>query len=174
MSIADDVKAVIRDVPDFPKKGIMFKDITPLLEDGKLFKRGMKTILEHYNKKSIDKIVGMEARGFITAAVAAYEMEKPFIPIRKKGKLPYKTMRVEYSLEYGTDILEMHIDAIKPGDKVLILDDLLATGGTAKAVAQLIEQAKGVVVGMGFIIELEFLKGKDRLSKYDIFSLVKY
>ncbi|MBI4218336.1 MAG: adenine phosphoribosyltransferase, partial [Elusimicrobia bacterium] len=164
----------IRDIPDFPKKGIIFKDITTLLSRGDIFKQVVDQIADHFKSKKIDTVTGIESRGFIFGAPVAYKLDAGLVPIRKKGKLPYKTISATYSLEYGTDTLEMHEDAIQPGTKVLIVDDLLATGGTARATAELVEKAGGTIVGLAFVIELEFLKGRKNLNGYDIFSLIKY
>lgn len=170
----DDLNKIIRDVPDYPKKGIVFKDITPLLGNPVAFRKAIDLLVEQVKDKKIDAIASMEARGFIFGSVLAYKLGVKFVPMRKKGKLPYKTIRAEYELEYGKDIIEMHIDAVKPGERVLIVDDLLATGGTAVAVANLIKQAEGVVAGIGFLIELTFLKGRDKLKDFEIFSIIKY
>ncbi|MBI1979343.1 MAG: adenine phosphoribosyltransferase [Elusimicrobia bacterium] len=168
------LKDAIRDIPDFPKKGIIFKDITTLLSRGDIFKQVVDQIADHFKSKKIDTVTGIESRGFIFGAPVAYKLDAGLVPIRKKGKLPYKTISATYSLEYGTDTLEMHEDAIQPGTKVLIVDDLLATGGTARATAELVEKAGGTIVGLAFVIELEFLKGRKNLNGYDIFSLIKY
>lgn len=170
----DDLSKIIRNVPDYPKKGIIFKDITPLLGNPVAFRKAIDLISEQVKDKKIDAIASMEARGFIFGSVLAYKLGVKFIPMRKKGKLPYKTIRAEYELEYGKDIIEMHIDAVKKGERVLIVDDLLATGGTAVAVANLIKQAEGVVAGIAFLIELTFLKGRDKLKDFEIFSIIKY
>ena len=148
----------IRDVPDFPKKGIIFKDITPLLKNSKSLKTMVDIFYNYYKSKKIDKIVSMESRGFIIGSALAYKLGAGFVPVRKKGKLPYKTISVTYDLEYGKDTLEIHKDSINPGDHVLIIDDVLATGGTAKAVTELIEKLSGKIAGLGFLIELSFLK----------------
>jgi len=174
MSKKMDLRKHIRDIPDFPKPGILFKDITTLLMDKNAFKCAINSLSAKFKGKKIDKVVAVEARGFIFGGALAHKLGAGFIPVRKKGKLPWKTTSATYALEYGTDTLEMHIDAIKPGDKVLIVDDLLATGGTVKAVTELIEKAKGKVTGISFLIELEFLKGKDKLKDYNIHSLIKY
>lgn len=170
----EELSKIIRDVPDYPKKGIVFKDITPLLGNPVAFRKAIDLLVEQVKDKKIDAIASMEARGFIFGSVLAYKLGVKFVPMRKKGKLPYKTIRAEYELEYGKDIIEMHIDAVKPGERVLIVDDLLATGGTAVAVANLIKQAEGVVAGIGFLIELTFLKGRDKLKDFEIFSIIKY
>lgn len=172
--LVEELKNSIRDIPDFPKKGIIFKDITTLLKDGKKFRDTIDCIVERYKDKKIDKVVAIEARGFILGSVVAYQLGAGIIPVRKKGKLPYETNSVEYELEYGKDSLEIHKDAIKPNDKVLVVDDLLATGGTMNAVCDLIERSKGEVVEVAFLIELTFLKGRDRLKGRKIFSLIKF
>lgn len=169
-----DLKRHIRDIPDFPKPGILFKDITTLLMNKQAFKSALDAIVEKYKNKKIDAVVAVEARGFILGGALAHKLGAGFIPVRKKGKLPWKTRSVTYDLEYGTDTLEMHHDAIKPGDKVLIVDDLLATGGTVKAVTDLVKQLHGKISGIAFLVELEFLKGREKLKKYPIFSLIKY
>jgi adenine phosphoribosyltransferase len=169
-----DLKALIREVPDFPKPGILFYDITTLLKDPVGLHWAVDMLANHYIGQVIDRVVGIEARGFIFAPMVAYRLNAGFIPVRKPKKLPSDTARAEYDLEYGKDSLEIHRDAIAPGQKVLIIDDLLATGGTAAAVAQLVESLGGVVAGLGFLIELEFLKGKDKLSKYNLHSVLKY
>ncbi len=172
-----DVKTLasfIRDIPDFPKKGIIFKDITPLLASRDAFMSAIKMLAEPYKDKNIHKVASMESRGFIFGAALALELGCGFIPIRKKGKLPYKTVSQTYQLEYGTDTLEIHEDAVKKGENVLIVDDVLATGGTAQAVCSLIEKIGGNVAALCFLIELEFLKPREKLQKYNIFSLIKY
>jgi adenine phosphoribosyltransferase len=169
-----DLKALIREVPDFPKPGILFYDITTLLKDPVGLHWAVDSLANHYVGQVIDRVVGIEARGFIFAPMVAYRLNAGFVPVRKPKKLPAETASVEYSLEYGKDSLEIHRDAITPGQKVLIIDDLLATGGTAAAVAQLVGSLGGVVAGLGFLIELEFLKGKDKLSKYNLHSVLKY
>jgi len=172
-----DLKAKIRNIPDFPKKGIVFRDITPLLRDRDAFRYAVDIMCRYYknNKdKNIDAILGAEARGFIFGAVLAYKLGVGFIPVRKPGKLPYETCNVSYELEYGSNVMEMHVDAIREGDKILIVDDLVATGGTAKAQAELVESRGGSVVGFCFLVELEFLNPRKLLKKYDVFSLVKY
>lgn len=168
------LKEAIRDVPDFPKKGIIFKDITTLLARGDIFQEVIRQMTEHYRKKGVEQVVGIESRGFIFGAPVAYELGAGIVPIRKKGKLPYKTISATYELEYGTDTLEMHEDALRPGTKVLIVDDLLATGGTARATAELVRKAGGIIVGLAFLIELEFLKGRHNLKDFDVFSLIQY
>ncbi len=167
-----DLAQYIRNIPDFPVKGIQFKDITTLLQDPAPFTASVEAMLEHYRDCQIDVVVGIESRGFIWGAILAYELGVGFVPVRKPGKLPAETIRAEYELEYGTNALEMHKDAIRPGQKVLVVDDLLATGGTAKATCELVERLGGEVVGVAFLIELTFLNGRDRLSDYDVLALI--
>jgi len=162
----------IRDVPDFPKKGILFKDITPLLEDGNAFGEVIRIFAENCSL-DIDKIAAVESRGFIFGGAVSYKLGKGFIPIRKAGKLPFETVKVEYTLEYGTDKLEMHKDGVSPGEKVILVDDLLATGGTALASCQLIEKCGGIVEKILFLIELEEFKRLKKLKGYDVFSIFK-
>ena len=169
-----DLKKKIRNVTDFPKKGIVFRDITTLLSDSDAFKYSVDKMTEQYKGKEIDLIIGAEARGFIFGALLAYNLGTGFIPIRKPGKLPYKTCETSYDLEYGKNILQMHVDAVKKGDRVLIVDDLVATGGTAKAKADLVEKMGGKVLGFCFLIELEFLNPRKLLEGYEVFSLIKY
>ena len=169
-----DLKQKIRSIPDFPKKGIVFRDITTLLKDGEAFRYSVDKMVEYWQGEKIDAILGAEARGFIFGAAVAYKLGVGFIPVRKPGKLPYKTCEASYDLEYGKSILQIHIDAIKKGDKVLIVDDLVATGGTAKAKAELVEKMGGKVVGFCFLIELEFLNPRKVLKDYNVFSLIKY
>ncbi|MGL5346107.1 MAG: adenine phosphoribosyltransferase [Peptostreptococcaceae bacterium] len=169
-----DLKQIIRDVENFPKEGIIFKDITTLMQDGEAFKFTIDQFINELKDKEVDVIVGPEARGFLMGTPVAYGLGVGFVPVRKPGKLPHETESYEYGLEYGTDILEIHKDAIKPGQKVAIVDDLLATGGTMEAAAKLIEKLGGEVVSMQFLIELEFLNGREKLSKYDVNSLLKY
>jgi adenine phosphoribosyltransferase len=168
------VKGLIRDVPDFPQEGILFKDITPLLADDDGFSSAIDLIVVHYGRGNIDKVVGIEARGFILASPVAYHFGAGFVPVRKEGKLPWETAREEYALEYGTAVLEVHKDAIAPGERVLIVDDVLATGGTARATASLVEQLGGKVVGIACLIELGFLNGREALAGYDFFSLIQF
>ncbi len=168
------LKALIREVPDFPKPGILFYDITTLLKDPVGLHWAVDMLANHYVGQVIDRVVGIEARGFIFAPMVAYRLNAGFVPVRKPKKLPAETSRVEYSLEYGKDSLEVHRDAISEGQQVLIIDDLLATGGTASAVARLVESLGGKVAGLGFLIELEFLKGKEKLAKYNLHSVLKY
>ncbi|HQP10434.1 MAG TPA: adenine phosphoribosyltransferase [Candidatus Omnitrophota bacterium] len=169
-----DLKKYIRDIPDFPKQGILFKDITTLLKDGPAFRKTIDLLAKKYKKEKIDAVVGVEARGFIFGAAVAYKLGVGFVPVRKKGKLPAKTKSATYQLEYGTDTLEMHEDAIRPHARVLLVDDLLATGGTVRAVADLLKGQKAEIVGVAFVIELRFLKGKAKLSDLPVLSLVKY
>jgi adenine phosphoribosyltransferase len=170
----DHLKKLIRSVPDFPKPGINFFDITTLLKDGDGLKDLINTMSARYSASDIDVVAGIEARGFIFAPAIAYALGKGFVPVRKPKKLPAKTERVEYALEYGTDTLEMHVDAVSPGQRVLIVDDVLATGGTAAAVAQLVEKLGGTVAGFGFVIELDFLDGRKKLGNYRVDSLIHY
>ncbi len=168
------IKGLIRDIPDFPQPGIVFKDITPLLADDDAFSSVIDLIVVRYGRGNIDKVVGIEARGFILASPVAYHFGAGFVPVRKEGKLPWETEREEYALEYGTAVLEIHKDAIGSGDRVLIVDDVLATGGTAKATAKLVERLGGKVIGIACLIELTFLKGRGNLGGYDFFSLITY
>jgi len=170
----DNLKAAIRDVPDFPIKGILFKDITPVLQDGKLFRAAVDAIADRHQGKKVDAVVGIDARGFIFAGAVAYKLGVGMIPIRKKGKLPWKTVVTSYTLEYGSETSEMHIDAVKKGDRVIIVDDLLATGGTAMAACSLVKQLGGTVGEIDFLIELSFLKGRDRLKGHDVFAVITY
>lgn len=170
----DPLKTLIREVPDFPKPGINFYDITTLLKDSKGFQSIIDLLADHYRSKPIDVVLGIEARGFIIAPAVAYALGYGFIPVRKEKKLPAERERIEYALEYGTDILEIHKDAISPGQNVLIIDDVLATGGTAAAVARLVETLQGKVAGLGFILELDFLNGREKLAGYDAYSLLHY
>lgn len=170
----DELSQKIRNIPDFPKKGIAFKDITPLLQDASSFKRAILLLAKRYRNSKISSLVSVESRGFILGAALAYELGIGFIPVRKPGKLPYRVKRISYSLEYGEDTIEIHEDAIKKGEKVLVVDDLIATGGTAQAVCKLVEKLGGVVVGVCFLVELTYLKGREKLKGYDIFSLIKY
>lgn len=169
-----DFKDKIRNIPDYPKPGVLFKDVTTLLKDGEAFKRVIDTMVFSFQDKQIDSVVSMESRGFMFGAPLAYRLGCGFIPARKKGKLPGKTVAMEYETEYSKDSIEIHLDAIQQGQKVLVVDDLLATGGTAKAVAEIVEKLGGQVIGFAFLIELPFLKGREKLSKYNIFSMLKY
>lgn len=169
-----DFKSYIRDIKDFPKEGIVFKDITPLLKDSVALKKASDALLELVGDQKIDKVVGMESRGFFFAPLLAIESGAGFIPIRKPGKLPFNTIRESYSLEYGENSLELHIDAIEKGERILIHDDVLATGGTAAAVCKLIERMGGEIVQCNFLIELDFLNGKEKLKNYEVQSLLHY
>lgn len=169
-----DLTKYIRDIPDFPKKGIIFKDITPLLRDPDALAYACNEMFNHFKKNGVTVVAGIESRGFIFGTPVAKLFDVGFIPIRKPGKLPYKTISEEYELEYGTDKIEMHIDAVGKGDKVLIIDDLLATGGTAAAARKLVEQAGGEVAGIGFVIELGFLNGIEKLRGVPVHSLIRY
>ncbi|HVL32726.1 MAG TPA: adenine phosphoribosyltransferase [Actinomycetota bacterium] len=168
------LRARVRDVPDFPKPGVMFKDITPLLGDEVAFSTAIDLVVTALGRGSVDKVVGIEARGFIVAAPVAYHMAAGFVPVRKAGKLPWKTVAGSYTLEYGEETIEVHEDAIEPGERVAIVDDVLATGGTAEATARLIEGLGARVTAFGFLMELDFLKGRDRLAAYPIHSLLRY
>jgi adenine phosphoribosyltransferase len=170
----DTLKKLIREVPDFPKPGILFYDITTLLKDKDGLRGVIDALREHYRAAKVDVVLGIEARGFIFAPALAYALGAGFVPVRKPKKLPAERLSVSYDLEYGTDSLEMHKDAVAPGSRVLIVDDLLATGGTAAAVARLVEQADGKVAGLGFAVELTFLNGRKKLSGYDVYSLLQY
>jgi adenine phosphoribosyltransferase len=170
----DDLKKMIREVPDFPKKGILFYDITTLLKDKTGFHNVIDALTEQIRPMKPDAVLGIEARGFIFAPALAYNLGAGFVPVRKPKKLPAETERISYELEYGMDTLEMHKDAVKPGMRVVIADDLLATGGTALAAVRLVEKLGGTVSALSFVIELEFLKGRDRLAGYDVVSLLKY
>lgn len=165
---------IIRDVPDFPEKGIIFKDITTLLKDNAAFKQVCDMIVERYKDKGVSKVLGIESRGFIFGGVVAYRLGCGFVPARKPGKLPAEKISEDYTLEYGKNTLELHVDAIQPGEKVIIVDDLLATGGTAIAVARLVERLNGIVVGIEFLIELKFLNGRDKLKSYPCHSIIQY
>ena len=164
----------IRDVPDFPVEGILFKDITPLLNAPMALRVAIDSLAAHYADVPVDQVVAIEARGFIFGAPLAYRLGAGFVPVRNPGKLPAETISVEYSLEYGTNVLEMHRDAVEAGQRVLLVDDLLATGGSARAAITLVEKAGATVVGAGFLIELEFLAGRQRLSAHDVFSVLKF
>ena len=168
------LRAGVRDVPDFPKKGIIFKDITPILKDGGLFRSSVDLFLEQCAGKKVDKIVGIDARGFLFGSAVAYELGIGFVPLRKKGRLPYKTESAKYSLEYGEAEMELHIDAIVPGEQIVLIDDLLATGGTSASATTLIKKVGGELVAAIFLIELEFLKGRERLKPIPIVSFLKY
>jgi adenine phosphoribosyltransferase len=171
---SEELKRLIREVPDFPKKGILFYDITTLLKDKKGYATLIDILAERYIGKDVDLILGMEARGFIFGPALAYRLNAGFVPVRKPGKLPAATARVEYDLEYGSNVLEVHQDAIRKGQRVLIVDDLLATGGTAEATAKLATKLGAEITGLAFVIELDFLKGREKLKPYDVFSVLHY
>jgi adenine phosphoribosyltransferase len=164
----------IRDIPDFPQQGILFKDITPLLQDAKAFRASLDRLAAHYAGAGIQTVVGVESRGFILGAPLAYLLNCGFVPVRKFGKLPSQTVSVEYALEYGTNVVEMHTDAIRPGQRVLIVDDLLATGGTVSAAMELVEKLGGHIAGIAFLVELTFLKGREHFKGHDVFALINY
>ena len=170
----DRLKKLIREVPDFPKKGILFYDITTLLKDKVGFARLIDALSENYIDKEIDLVLGMEARGFIFGPALAYRLNAGFVPVRKPGKLPAETVKISYELEYGSNALEIHRDAIKKGQRILIVDDLLATGGTAVATADLASGLGAQIAGLAFVVELDFLRGREKLAKYDVFSLLHY
>ncbi|HEY7213763.1 MAG TPA: adenine phosphoribosyltransferase [Thermoanaerobaculia bacterium] len=170
----DDLKAYIREVPDFPKPGIKFYDITTLLQDPLALRMTVDRFVWLFARKRIDKVVGIESRGFMFGPIVAYDLNAGFVPVRKPGKLPYQKIRQTYDLEYGTDTVEMHNDAVKPGENVLVVDDLVATGGTALAAAKMVESLGGKVSGFGFIIELTFLPGREKLKGYEVESLIRY
>lgn len=174
MNNFDNLKDKIRDIPDFPKKGIIFKDITTLLKDGNAFRTATDRMAEYCRKKNPDIIVSSEARGFIFGGAIAYKLGIGFVPVRKPGKLPHKTINQSYEKEYGPDILEIHSDAVVKGQKIVIVDDLIATAGTALGAVKLVEKLGGDVVGLCFLIELSFLGGKKKLDGYDVFSLIQY
>lgn len=169
-----DFKKYVRDIPDFPKKGISFKDITPLLQDAKALAGAAEALYEMVKTKEVDKVVGMESRGFFFAPLLATRLHAGFVPVRKRGKLPHQIISEPYALEYGTDVLEIHLDSILKGEKVLVHDDVLATGGTAKAVCKLVEKLGGEVVQCNFLLELTFLEGREKLSGYPVGSLIQY
>lgn len=170
----DLIKSRVRDVPDFPKPGIVYKDITPILSDPRAFNMCLDLMAERYDGERLDAIVGIESRGFIFGAALAARMRKAFVPVRKPGKLPSATHKVSYDLEYGSDAIEIHQDAVHPGERVLVVDDLIATGGTAWAACELVRRLGGEVIGATFVIELEFLSGKQRLLPIETFSLLQY
>lgn len=168
------LKDYVASIPDYPKPGIIFRDISPLMADGAAYREATKQIVDYAKEKAIDMVVGPEARGFIVGCPVAFELGVGFAPVRKPGKLPRETISVSYDLEYGTDTLTLHADAIKPGQRVLVCDDLLATGGTVKATIELIEKLGGIVVGCAFLIELEDLNGREKIKDYDILTLMDY
>jgi adenine phosphoribosyltransferase len=170
----DDLKKYIRNIPDFPKKGILFRDITTLIGNKEKFKEVIDSLAERYSGKKIDAVIAIESRGFIFGAALAYKLGAGFVLVRKKGKLPYKTIQAAYSLEYGEDTLEMHQDAITPGARVLLIDDLLATGGTMDAVTGLVKKLKGEIAEIAFIIELKDLKGRSKLKDFQVYSMIQY
>jgi adenine phosphoribosyltransferase len=172
--VAEGISSKIRDIPDFPRRGIVFKDIMPLLADADALRETVEGLAEFAEPRRPDLILGAEARGFILGAALAYRLHCGFVAARKPGKLPWRTVSAKYALEYGFDALEVHADAIRPGARVVVHDDLLATGGTARANVDLVEQLGGEVVGLAFVIELTFLNGRDKLAGYDVFSLVQY
>jgi adenine phosphoribosyltransferase len=169
-----DLTSYIRDIPDFPKPGIVFKDITPLLADPDAFAESIRLLCDHYRGQAIDAVAAAEARGFLFAAPMALIMKRPLIPLRKPGKLPHRTYSLKYELEYGTAELQVHIDGVAAGQRVLLVDDLLATGGTMEAGCQLIEKAGGVVAGCAFLVELTFLNGRAKLHNHQVFSLIRF
>ena len=171
---AEELRAKIREIPDFPKPGILFYDITTLLKDPKAYREAIDLMLAPYTGEAIDVVVGMESRGFIFSSAMAYQLNAGLVPVRKLGKLPAETITVEYALEYGSNTLEIHRDAIEPGQRVLIIDDLLATGGTVHGTIELVERLQGEVVGLGFLVELDFLKGRDRLQGHRVESVIRY
>jgi adenine phosphoribosyltransferase len=174
MVMMEQLKAAIREVPDWPKKGILFYDVTTLLKNASCFQQAVNALIAPYKDKHVDIVLGIEARGFIFAPTVAYALKAGFVPVRKPGKLPAEKYRVEYELEYGTDSLEIHRDAVRSGQRVLIVDDLIATGGTAKAVASMVEKMGATVVGLAFLIELEFLRGREKISGYEVTSIIRY
>jgi adenine phosphoribosyltransferase len=171
---AADLQKAIRNIPDFPKPGIQFKDITPVLADPALFSRCIDLLCDGYRPEDVDTVVGIDARGFIFAAAVAYKLQAGFVPVRKKGKLPYATYEQEYELEYGTNTIAIHTDALRPGSRVLLIDDLLATGGTAAASAHLVEKVGARILAINFVIELSFLNGRDKLKDFPVHSLISY
>lgn len=170
----DELKKLVREIPDYPKPGILFYDLTPLFQDRRGFRMLMERMLERYNTLRVDAVVGIEARGFVIAPVLAYELDAGFVPVRKPGKLPWKTAQIRYQLEYGSDGLEIHEDAVSPGERVLVCDDLLATGGTAQATIHLLRQLGADVIGACFAVELTSLHGRSKLEGVDVFSLLRY
>ena len=172
--VINKLRAAVRDVPDFPKPGIIFKDITPILGSGELFRASIDVFLEQCRGKEVDKIVGIDARGFLFGSAVAYELGVGFVPLRKKGRLPYKTESAKYLLEYGEAEMELHLDAIEPGERVVLIDDLLATGGTSASAATLIKKVGGILLAAQFLIELEFLHGRQKLEPIPVVSFLKY
>ena len=170
----EDLRAKIREIPDFPKPGILFYDITTLLKNPDAFREAVDLMIEPFRDDRVDVVVGMESRGFIFSAPMAYQLHAGLVPVRKLGKLPAETLSVEYALEYGSNTLEIHRDAIEPGQRVLIVDDLLATGGTVRGTIDLVERLRGEVVGLAFLVELDFLKGRDRLAGHRVASVIQY
>lgn len=170
----DDLKTYIREVPNFPKEGILFYDITTLLQNPLALRMTVDRFVWMFSRKRIDKVVGIESRGFMFGPIVAYDLNAGFVPVRKPGKLPYQKIKETYELEYGSDTIEMHSDAISPGEQVLIVDDLIATGGTALAAARMVESLGGIVAGFGFIVELTFLPGRQKLAGYEVESLIQY
>ena len=170
----EQIKALIRDVPDFPEPGIVFKDITPVLADPIAFSTITDLVVVRFGRGNVDKVVGIEARGFIIASPVAYHFGAGFVPIRKQGKLPAETAHEDYELEYGSATLELHVDGISPGERVLIVDDVLATGGTAKAAASLVQRVGGEVCGIATVIELDFLHGRERLADHELYTMIHY
>lgn len=168
------IQSYIRDIPDFPKEGIVFKDITPLLNDAEARKEVIKRFIESLPNTKIDKVIGVESRGFFFGMLLAQELNAGFVPVRKKGKLPFETVAATYDLEYGTDIVEMHTDAIQKGENILIHDDVLATGGTIQAVTEIVEKLGGNIVHINFLMELDFLKGRQKITQYDVYSILNY
>jgi len=174
MVSVEQLRAAIRDVPDFPKRGIVFKDITPLLADARLFRAAIDRMVRPFRDRGIRKVIGIESRGFLLATTIAYKLGAGVVPIRKKGKLPHQTVSLTYDLEYGQDTLEIHADAVRAGEKVLVVDDVLATGGTARAACELVRKLGAEIAGLDFLIELSFLKGRERLKDREIFALLSF
>src|ERR1700730_7554052 len=172
--VIERLRTAVRDVPDFPKKGIIFKDITPILKDGGLFRASVDVFLEQCRGKKIDKVVGIDARGFLFGSAVAYELGVGFVPLRKKGRLPYKTESAAYTLEYGEAEMELHIDAIEPGERIVLIDDLLATGGTSASAVTLIKKVGGDLIAAIFLIELAFLHGRKKLDQTPVISFLRY
>jgi adenine phosphoribosyltransferase len=169
-----DLAQYIRDIPDFPRPGILYKDITPLLAEPRAFQEAIRRLCAHYETEQVDAVAAAEARGFLFAAPMALTLKRPLVPLRKPGKLPYKTHAFQYDLEYGSAELHVHVDGIGKGQRVLLVDDVLATGGTLRAGCQLVEKAGGTVLGCAVLVELEFLKGRERLAPYDVFSVIRF